>query len=129
MVSASLGAPGCGARTPKWSQCAVKITYSLSLAPASLATTFGAVLRDERCCSVAAAFSASGTALKPRFDAASQSAWVRFPDREFRLDAVPGAAEGRYSNGRTTLNTKGDEAFLTEGAEVSFDNCKRAAQD
>jgi len=70
-----------------------------------------------------------GKRFQARFDAASQSAWVRFPDREFRLDAVPGAAEGRYSNGRSTLNTKGDEAFLTEGAAVSYANCKRAAQD
>ena len=62
-----------------------------------------------------------------RFEAAAQSAWIRFPDREFRLDAVPGAAAGRYSNGRTTLNTKGDEAFLTEGTTINYANCKRAA--
>jgi len=62
-----------------------------------------------------------------RLDASTQSAWVKFPDREFRLDAVPGATEGRYTNGRTTLNTKGDEAFLTEGAAVTYANCKRAA--
>ena len=62
-----------------------------------------------------------------RLDSSTQSAWVKFPDREFRLDAVPGATEGRYTNGRTTLNIKGDEAFLTEGTAVSYANCKRAA--
>ncbi len=62
-----------------------------------------------------------------RIDSSTQSAWVKFPDREFRLDAVPGASTGRYTNGRTTLNTKGDEAFLTEGTAVSFANCKRVA--
>lgn len=61
-----------------------------------------------------------------RFDTATQMAWVRFPDREFRLDPVPGAVAGRYTNGRTTLNVKGDDAFLTEGTAVSYANCKKA---
>ena len=68
-----------------------------------------------------------GKSFQARFDAGKHSAWVRFPDREFRLDAVPGATDGRYSNGRTTLDTKGEEASLTEGAAVSYANCKRAA--
>ena len=68
-----------------------------------------------------------GKSFQARFDTATKSAWVRFPDREFRLDAVPGGGEGRYTNGRTTLNTKDDEAFLTEGTAVSYANCKRAA--
>ena len=71
-------------------------------------------------------FCDGGKSFQARFDAATRSAWVRFPDREFRLDAVPDAAEGRYSNGRTTLNSKGDEASLTEGATLSYTNCKRA---
>ena len=61
-----------------------------------------------------------------RIDTATQSAWVKFPDREFRLDPVQGTVGGRYSNGRATLNIKGDEAFLTEGTAVSYANCKRA---
>lgn len=63
-----------------------------------------------------------------RMDSSTQSAWVRFPDREFRLDPVPGAVAGRYTNGRTTLNIKDDDAFLTEGTTVSYANCKRAVK-
>ena len=62
-----------------------------------------------------------------RFDSSMGIAWIKFPDREFRLDAVPGTVAGRYTNGRTTLNTKGDEAFLTEGTAVSHASCKRAS--
>jgi membrane-bound inhibitor of C-type lysozyme len=62
-----------------------------------------------------------------RLDSSTQSVWVKFPDREFRLDAVPGATDGRYTNGRTTLNIKGDEAFLTDGTSVTYATCKRAA--
>jgi membrane-bound inhibitor of C-type lysozyme len=62
-----------------------------------------------------------------RFDTAPHRAWVKFPDREFRLDPVPGAVAGRYTNGRTTLNIKDDEAFLTEGTTVTYASCKRAA--
>ena len=61
-----------------------------------------------------------------RMDTQSPSAWIRFPDREFRLDPVPGSATNRYANGRSTLNLKGDEAFLTEGTVVSYANCKKA---
>jgi membrane-bound inhibitor of C-type lysozyme len=61
-----------------------------------------------------------------RVDTSTQSAWVKFPDREFRLDPVPGTVAGRYSNGRATLNIKGEEAFLTEGTAVIYANCKRA---
>lgn len=61
-----------------------------------------------------------------RFDAGGTSAWVIFPEREFRLDAVQGASGARYSNGRTTLSTKGDEAFLEEASAVTFANCKRS---
>ena len=72
-------------------------------------------------------FCDGGKSFQARFDGTTRSAWVRFPDREFRLDAVPGAAEGRYSNGRTTLNSKGDETSLIEGTTLSYINCKRAA--
>ncbi|MEI8256869.1 MAG: MliC family protein [Deltaproteobacteria bacterium] len=67
-----------------------------------------------------------GKSFQARFDAVTHSAWVRFPDREFRLDAAPGTAEGRYTNGRTTLNTKGEELFLSEGATATYTACKRA---
>lgn len=62
-----------------------------------------------------------------RFDAAGKTAWVIFPEREFRLDQVPGASGLQYSNGRTTLSTQGDEASLEEASAVTFANCKRSA--
>ena len=57
---------------------------------------------------------------------AQQPAMVILPDREFRLDPVAGAPEARYSNGRTTLTTKGDEAALEEAGTALYANCKRA---
>jgi membrane-bound inhibitor of C-type lysozyme len=68
----------------------------------------------------------SNKKLLVRFDAGSKSAWVIFPEREFRLDQVPGASGVQYSNGRTTLASTGDEASLEEGSVVTFANCKRA---
>jgi membrane-bound inhibitor of C-type lysozyme len=62
-----------------------------------------------------------------RFDAGGKSAWVIFPEREFRLDQVSGASGAQYSNGRTTLTTQGDEATLEEASAITFANCKRSA--
>ncbi len=56
-----------------------------------------------------------------------KSAMVMYPERDFRLDQEPAASGVRYSNGRTTLHTKGPEAFLEEGGQTLFANCKRAA--
>lgn len=61
-----------------------------------------------------------------RFDAAGKSAWVIFPEREFRLDAVESGSGARYSNGRTTLHTRGDEAFVLEGTATLYADCKRS---
>jgi membrane-bound inhibitor of C-type lysozyme len=69
----------------------------------------------------------SNKKLLVRFDAGSKSAWVIFPEREFRLDQVQGASGVQYSNGRATLATQGDEASLEEGSVVTFANCKRSA--
>jgi len=55
-----------------------------------------------------------------------KSAMVMYPERDFRLDQVSAASGVRYSNGRTTLHTKGPEAFLEEGGQTLFANCKRA---
>ncbi len=53
-----------------------------------------------------------------------KSAMVMYPERDFRLDQVAAASGVRYSNGRTTLHTKGPEAFLEEGGQTLFANCK-----
>jgi membrane-bound inhibitor of C-type lysozyme len=55
-----------------------------------------------------------------------KSAMVMYPERDFRLDQVAAASGVRYSNGRTTLHTKGPEAFLEEGGQTLFANCKSA---
>jgi membrane-bound inhibitor of C-type lysozyme len=55
-----------------------------------------------------------------------KSAMVFYPEREFRLDQVAAGSGVRYSNGRTTLHTKGPEAFLEEGGQTLFANCKTA---
>ena len=55
-----------------------------------------------------------------------KAAWVILPDREFRLNPVISASGARYSNGIGTLDTKGEEATLSDGATVTHANCKAA---
>ena len=57
----------------------------------------------------------------------TQPAMAILPEREFRLDPVPGASGARYSNGRNTLSVQGDEASMEENGAAAFANCKRAA--
>lgn len=54
------------------------------------------------------------------------SAWVIFPEREFRLDKVAAPTGIRYSNGSATLDVNGSEAALADGPAVSFTACKSA---
>ncbi len=60
-----------------------------------------------------------------RLEGADQPAWIFFPDRGFRLDAVAGAAGTRYSKGRTSLSIKGDALFLEDGSTLTHANCRR----
>jgi membrane-bound inhibitor of C-type lysozyme len=57
-----------------------------------------------------------------------KSAMIMYAERDFRLDQVAAASGVRYSNGRTTLHTKGPEAFLEEGSQTLFANCKSTAR-
>jgi membrane-bound inhibitor of C-type lysozyme len=57
-----------------------------------------------------------------------KSAMVMYQERDFRLDQVESGSGVRYSNGRTTLHTKGAEAFMEEGGQTLFANCKAAAR-
>lgn len=66
-----------------------------------------------------------GRQLLVRYVDGGKSAMVLFTDREFRLDQVPAASGVKYSNGRTDLYTKGDEAFLEEGGQRLYANCTR----
>lgn len=63
-----------------------------------------------------------------RYLEGGKAAMVMFPDREFRLDQARSASGVTYSNGRTDLRTKGDEAQLEEGGNTLYGNCTRAKQ-
>ena len=65
-----------------------------------------------------------GKRLLVRFEADAKSAWVIFPDREFRLNRTASGSGEQFSNGRTTLEVKGDEASLQETGGVQFAKCK-----
>ena len=54
-------------------------------------------------------------------------AMILLPEREFRLDAVPSGSGAKYSNWRTVLSTKGEEASVEEGGSAIFANCKLKA--
>jgi membrane-bound inhibitor of C-type lysozyme len=70
---------------------------------------------------------AGGKELAVRYAPQGQAwAMVLLPEREFRLDAVTAAA-GRYSNGRATLDFKGDEVELQENGALLYAACKRVA--
>ena len=60
-----------------------------------------------------------------RYTDGGKSAMVMLPERDFRLDQVVSGSGARYSNGRTTLDTKGREAFLEENGQTLLANCKR----
>jgi membrane-bound inhibitor of C-type lysozyme len=63
--------------------------------------------------------------LAVRYLDGGKRAMVIFPDREFRLEQVISASGVSYSNGRTHLRTKGDEAQLDDGSNPLYANCKR----
>jgi membrane-bound inhibitor of C-type lysozyme len=65
-----------------------------------------------------------GKRLIVRVDADAKSAWVIYPDREFRLTRVTSDSGERYSNNRTTLSINGAETTLEESGQVQFANCK-----
>lgn len=66
---------------------------------------------------------AEGKRLLVRFSEGGKSAWVIYPDREFRLDRS-GISE-RYTNGLTTLSLQGDSAQLDSEGARQFTDCKR----
>jgi len=71
---------------------------------------------------------ADGRQLAVRYAGEGQrQAMVILPEREFRLDQVQSATGMRYTNGRTTLLSKGDEVELEEGGSLLYAGCKRAA--
>ena len=65
---------------------------------------------------------AQGKRLVARLASDGKSAWVFFPDREFRLDRV--GSSDRYSNGVSTLTVRGDILTLESEGNPLFD-CSR----
>jgi membrane-bound inhibitor of C-type lysozyme len=57
------------------------------------------------------------------------SAWVIFPEREFRLDKVASASGARYTNGSATLETNGDAASFNDGPQLVFTGCRVAGSE
>jgi membrane-bound inhibitor of C-type lysozyme len=66
---------------------------------------------------------AEGKRLLVRFSDDAQSAWILYPEREFRLDRS--SSSDRYSNGITTLSLQGDSAQLDAEGVRQFSDCKR----
>lgn len=52
------------------------------------------------------------------------AAWVILPEREFRLDKVPGGDGTRYGGGKAVLELQADGATLTDGPTLSYTGCK-----
>lgn len=69
----------------------------------------------------------SGKNLYVRYIENGKAAWVILPEREFRLNPVVSASGARYSNGVAVLDTKGNEATLSDGPTVTHANCKTGA--
>ena len=65
-----------------------------------------------------------GKRLLVRVEADAKSAWVIYPDREFRLNRTASASGEQFSNARTSLTIKDGEAVLEEGVAVQFAKCK-----
>lgn len=66
----------------------------------------------------------AGKRLFVRYAADNRYAMVIFPDREFRLDADASAPGAKFSNGRTVLMVRGDEASLEESGTAIFAKCR-----
>jgi len=60
-----------------------------------------------------------------RYAPDGKSAWVIYPDREFRLDRVPSGSGEQFSNGVSTLTAKDDEVLLDSEGARQFTDCKR----
>jgi len=60
-----------------------------------------------------------------RYTPDGKSAWVIYPDREFRLDRGSAAGGERFTNGVSTLSVQGDEVMLEDSGARLFTACKR----
>jgi len=67
-----------------------------------------------------------GARLFVRYLDQGAAAWVILPEREFRLNKSGSGADTRYSNGNDTLELKGSEVTLFDGAKATHSACKRS---
>ena len=58
-----------------------------------------------------------------------KSAWILYPDREFRLDRVGAGGGDRFTNGVSTLIVQGEEVMLEESGARLFTDCKRGKEE
>ncbi len=52
------------------------------------------------------------------------AAWVILPEREFRLDKLPGEQGTRYGSGKAVLNVGEGAVSLSDGAALNFTGCR-----
>lgn len=52
------------------------------------------------------------------------AAWVILPEREFRLDKLPGEPGGRFGSGRAVLVVGNGEVSLSDGQALNYAGCK-----
>jgi len=71
---------------------------------------------------------AQGKRLLVRYTPDAKSAWVIYPDREFRLDRVGGGPGDRYSNGVSTLVSSEDTVTLDSEGSAQFVDCRRTGK-
>lgn len=52
------------------------------------------------------------------------AAWVILPEREFRLEKLPGEPAGRFGSGRSVLVVGEGEVSLSDGQALNFTGCR-----
>jgi len=68
---------------------------------------------------------AQGQRLVVRFTTDGKSAWIYFPDREFRVDRAGAGPGDRYSNGVSTLVSRDGVLTLDSEGGARLVDCKR----
>jgi membrane-bound inhibitor of C-type lysozyme len=53
-----------------------------------------------------------------------ESAWIIFPERQFRLDKVASASGTRYAYGSSALDVTRDTLTLNDGSTGTYTGCK-----
>jgi membrane-bound inhibitor of C-type lysozyme len=59
-----------------------------------------------------------------KFDAKGESVLLQMDDKSIRLPHVPSGSGAKYSDGRTIVWMKGDEAFVEVNGKIILKDCK-----